>query len=318
MENAEGRIAESSDAEPAPSKTPRRYGRADFWDERYFKNCEPFEWYHDYHALSGLLAEFCEKDMHILLIGCGASEMAADMYDDGYKSIMNLDISRVVIDEMQTRYADITRGAGKKKKKKKKGRKAMADVPLMVFAEDLGGVQWRQGDATDLSAVFDNQIFDVVIDKALLDAVYCSKIPSRAVREYLQEMDRIVKSTGLFFCVSFGLPENRLDMLENTDDESEDWLAWEVEVLVAASRDGVAGRPPKPRRRPRAARGDGSRRRRGCHVDILRGDWSRPPRLRRGSSVETGPRRRRGCHVDIPRRPRRRRGCHVDRLNGSQ
>ena len=60
-------------------------------------------------------------------------------------------------------------------------------------------MQWRQGNAA-LEATFDNQIFDVVLDKALL--VPAAQKPQKQVRAYLQEMDRIWKPSGLFFCVS--------------------------------------------------------------------------------------------------------------------
>ena len=161
-----------------------------------------------------------------------ASEMAADMAADGYKSIMNLDISRICIDEMQTRYADISGPpVSLKKKKLKKGQRLTADdFPKIILGQDLGGVQWRQGNACDLEATFDNQIFDVVLDKALLDALYCAQKPQKQVRAYLQEMDRILKPSGLFFCVSYGLPETRLEKLENVDPEDEEHLAWFCEV----------------------------------------------------------------------------------------
>ena len=217
--------------DPAPGDQCM-YGLDRFWDERYFKNAEPFEWYHDYHALKGLLDNFLNKEDNICLIGCGTSEMAADMAADGYKSIMNLDISRICIDEMQTRYADISGPpVSLKKKKLKKGQRLTADdFPKIILGQDLGGVQWRQGNACDLEATFDNQIFDVVLDKALLDALYCAQKPQKQVRAYLQEMDRILKPSGLFFCVSYGLPETRLEKLENIDPEDEEHLAWFCEV----------------------------------------------------------------------------------------
>jgi len=217
--------------DPAPGDQCM-YGLDRFWDERYLKNAEPFEWYHDYHALKGLLDNFLNKEDNICLIGCGTSEMAADMAADGYKSIMNLDISRICIDEMQTRYADISGPpVSLKKKKLKKGQRLTADdFPKIILGQDLGGVQWRQGNACDLEATFDNQIFDVVLDKALLDALYCAQKPQKQVRAYLQEMDRILKPSGLFFCVSYGLPETRLEKLENIDPEDEEHLAWFCEV----------------------------------------------------------------------------------------
>jgi len=216
--------------DPAPPDCCQ-YGLDRFWDERYFENPSVFEWYHDYHALKGLLEQFCDKEQNICLVGCGTSEMAADMHADGYKSVMNLDMSRICIDQMQTRYKDISGPpVSLKKIKMRKGKLSEKDFPALVMGQDLGGVQWRQGNACDMSATFDDQIFDVVIDKALLDSLYCAQKPQKQVKAYLQEVDRILKPLGIYFCVSHGLPETRLDKLENTDEESEEFLAWFCEV----------------------------------------------------------------------------------------
>jgi 2-polyprenyl-3-methyl-5-hydroxy-6-metoxy-1,4-benzoquinol methylase len=39
----------------------------------------------------------------ILQLGCGNSILQEEMYDDGYKNIMNVDISKAVIDQMTGR-----------------------------------------------------------------------------------------------------------------------------------------------------------------------------------------------------------------------
>ena len=35
--------------------------------------------------------------MKILIIGCGNADFSADLYDDGYENIVNVDISDIVI-----------------------------------------------------------------------------------------------------------------------------------------------------------------------------------------------------------------------------
>lgn len=35
-----------------------------------------------------------------MIIGCGNSEISADLFDNGYKSIVNIDFSQNVVDEM--------------------------------------------------------------------------------------------------------------------------------------------------------------------------------------------------------------------------
>ena len=67
------------------------------------------------------------------------------MYDDGYKSIVNTDISAVVVDQMADRNRD---------------RKSMT---------------WMVDDALEMQ--FDDESFDAVIDKSTLDAILCGKQP---------------------------------------------------------------------------------------------------------------------------------------------
>ena len=77
----------------------------------------------------------------ILVIGCGNSTFSSDLYDSGYTNIVNIDFSEVCINNMI----------------KKHGIKR----PFM---------KWLVMDMTDMAA-FENESFDVVIDKATMDAL---------------------------------------------------------------------------------------------------------------------------------------------------
>merc|ERR1711988_1820686 len=44
--------------------------------------------------------------MGILLAGAGNSRLSEDMYEDGYQTLTNIDISRVVVDQMIEKYKD--------------------------------------------------------------------------------------------------------------------------------------------------------------------------------------------------------------------
>ena len=77
------------------------YGCPKYWNERYNKegSDNPFDWLENYYSLKGLLEKFLtHKDMKILVIGCGNADFSADLYDDGYENIVNIDISDVVIE----------------------------------------------------------------------------------------------------------------------------------------------------------------------------------------------------------------------------
>ena len=76
------------------------YGCPKYWDDRYNKagQGESFDWLESYFTLKEIMEEFLtHKDMKILVLGCGNADFSADLYDDGYKNITNVDISSVVI-----------------------------------------------------------------------------------------------------------------------------------------------------------------------------------------------------------------------------
>lgn len=83
-----------------------QYGKTSYWDERYTKDPEPFDWYQRYSGIQELIQKYIKKDDSILMSGCGNSRLSEDMYEDGYQSIANIDISRVVIDQMIEKYKE--------------------------------------------------------------------------------------------------------------------------------------------------------------------------------------------------------------------
>ena len=76
------------------------YGDKDYWEKRYADagGDASFDWLETYASLSGLLCDFLtDKNMRILVIGCGNADFSEDLYDDGYTNVLNVDISEVVI-----------------------------------------------------------------------------------------------------------------------------------------------------------------------------------------------------------------------------
>lgn len=53
-----------------------------------------------------LIAQYVKKEDSILVAGCGNSRLSEDMYEDGYSSLANIDISRVVVDQMSDKYKE--------------------------------------------------------------------------------------------------------------------------------------------------------------------------------------------------------------------
>ena len=126
------------------------FGKADYWDGRYFKNAETFEWYHGWEELKDIIHRYCARDGKVLMLGCGNSKLSEDMYYDGYEEIESVDISRVVIDQMADKYRDIE------------------------------GLAWRQCDVADTP--FEDAEFDCAIDKGTFDCVMCADLALKKVR----------------------------------------------------------------------------------------------------------------------------------------
>ena len=75
------------------------------------------------------------------MLGCGNSTLSRDLYDDGYKTVDNLDYSEVVIDKMKK-----------------------------LHQEERPEMTWVVGDIRKLP--FDSQSIDFCIDKGTMDAMY--------------------------------------------------------------------------------------------------------------------------------------------------
>lgn len=82
------------------------YGDPNYWEERYKSNQETtFDWLEDFETLKPIIEEFKLDKLKskILVLGCGNAEFSENMYDEGYKNIYNIDISKNVISHMQKR-----------------------------------------------------------------------------------------------------------------------------------------------------------------------------------------------------------------------
>lgn len=111
------------------------------------------------------------------MVGCGNSKLSADLYDVGYKNITNVDISSVVIQQMQN--------ANRERK----------------------DMTWKQADITGLTD-FAADSFNVVLDKGTLDALLTDESEEvlTKVRKYFDEITRVLRIGGRFVCISLLQP----------------------------------------------------------------------------------------------------------------
>ncbi|KAI9458700.1 S-adenosyl-L-methionine-dependent methyltransferase [Russula earlei] len=144
------------------------YGTREYWDKRYTEEGEAtFDWFKRYEDVAHLLRSVLpDKNARILMLGCGNSTLSEDMYDDGYRNIINVDYSPVVIGRMGARnYAR----------------------PEM---------QWLVMDIRALT--FEDDTFDVAIDKGTMDAMMTTKAdvwdpPQQVIDDCTKEVDEVLR-----------------------------------------------------------------------------------------------------------------------------
>eukprot|EP00933_Yihiella_yeosuensis_P057708 TRINITY_DN5771_c2_g1_i2.p1 TRINITY_DN5771_c2_g1~~TRINITY_DN5771_c2_g1_i2.p1 ORF type:complete len:393 (-),score=103.99 TRINITY_DN5771_c2_g1_i2:113-1291(-) len=161
------------------------YASKKYWDEAYAggKYGAAYDWYggweeldQDKNSLSEvvrpLLAKQKEKkeDPQILTLGAGISNMSTYIYEDGYHSILNTDISEPAMKAMTERWGH------------------------------LKGMTWRTMDASEMD--LKNESFDIVVEKGLFDALFAGT-GSRA-NVVLEEVLRVLRPGGLIVSISFG------------------------------------------------------------------------------------------------------------------
>lgn len=164
---------------------------------------EPFDWYQRYSGLKGLLKQHIRKSDSILMAGCGNSSMSEDMYEDGFTRITNIDISRVVVNQMRESH---------------RGKTSMV---------------WQHMNACALN--FPDASFNVVLDKGTLDSILCGNGSLNNGAMMCMEVSRVLKADGIFIVISYGIPENRLQYLQ------EEAYSWRVSVhtVPKAQLDGL-------------------------------------------------------------------------------
>ena len=163
------------------------YGDPKYWENRYKNSKSTFDWLEDYSSLKSIISELIpeenKKISKILNLGCGNSLLCEEMYDDGYKNIINIDLSETVIKYMEKRNKEIRK-------------------KLKFFVMDCRELN-----------INDNSI-DLAIDKSTIDALLCGENSFINVAKMLKEVQRVLKIGGYYLMISYGCPENRLIHIE--------------------------------------------------------------------------------------------------------
>lgn len=79
------------------------------------------------------------------------------------------------------------------------------------------------GDVEDIHHMsYPDESFDVVIDKGTLDAIICGDEATCFPDKVLLEVNRVLKKDGVYICITFGMPENRMDYFQKSP------LKWKI------------------------------------------------------------------------------------------
>ena len=120
----------------------RQYKSQSYWDER-FKEEASYEWLLEFEQVKPLLKQHgvipssSSNLPRVLVVGCGNSNFSKDLFDAGVTNLVSIDFSEEVIRRMRERQPSL---------------------------------EWRVMDMTDMKG-FDGDVFDIVLDKAAMDAL---------------------------------------------------------------------------------------------------------------------------------------------------
>uniref|UniRef100_A0A8D9EM28 Methyltransferase-like protein 13 n=2 Tax=Cacopsylla melanoneura TaxID=428564 RepID=A0A8D9EM28_9HEMI len=191
-------------------KTKSEFTETDYWDKFFKKRGDKaFEWYGEYVELCSIINKYMKVTDNILNIGCGNSKLSADLYDGGFKNLKNIDMSEVVIKNMNKKYCTPKRP----------------------------GLTFEQMDA--LNTTYDNEQFNVVLDKGTLDALMPDNKEDTVERidKLFKEVDRLLKQGGRYIIISL-LQEHIVRHLSTYFNS----LGWMLRITRCKEAEHSAGR----------------------------------------------------------------------------
>lgn len=181
---------------PRQNKT---YKNKEYWNERFVEE-KNYEWLETFETLQEHIAAFIRPEDSILVIGCGSSSLSSDLYDAGYHDITSLDYSSVVIGNLKE-----------------------------IHSEARPEMKWVCADMRELHQTFSQSSFDVVIDKAGMDALLTDEKSVWEPNEStIQDCHRVftgvssvLKNNGYFLQVTFSQPHFHRRYIEGPSEDFE-------------------------------------------------------------------------------------------------
>ncbi|XP_073427632.1 eEF1A lysine and N-terminal methyltransferase [Dendrobates tinctorius] len=155
-------------------RSSKEFSSGQYWEQFFRRRGErAFEWYGGYLELCAVLHKYIKPKDKVLVVGCGNSELSERLYDAGCHNLTNIDVSEVVIRQMNDRNA---------------GRRPNMTYQLM--------------DAT--KTTFSDSHFQAVLDKGTLDAILTDTEAGtlETATKLLTEIGRVLQCGGRYLCVS--------------------------------------------------------------------------------------------------------------------
>ncbi|KAK2586784.1 hypothetical protein KPH14_011810 [Odynerus spinipes] len=155
-------------------RTHEEFSQPEYWNSFFKKRGKKsFEWYGEYSELCGILSKYIKIKDDILIVGCGNSTLSMSLYDVGYRNIINIDVSDVVIKQM-----------------------------LNINKNERPDLIYEQMDATQMT--YSNERFSVVLDKGTLDALMpdIKEDTVFVIDKYFKEIIRVLRNGGRYICIS--------------------------------------------------------------------------------------------------------------------
>ncbi|KAL3983093.1 Methyltransferase domain family protein [Acanthocheilonema viteae] len=140
-----------------------------FWKKFYKNSDSVFEWYGDFKTFGRVLTKYIKSTDKILQIGCGNSELASQLYDNGYRLVDSIDTDEGVIQKQ-----------------------------LAKNSSSRPELQFVCCSAAKIDAP--NEKYNVVLDKATLDALIPSTCQDKLedVEKMFSEICRVLTIAGRY------------------------------------------------------------------------------------------------------------------------
>ena len=168
------------------------YNEASYWNQRYIKNPDQFDWFQPWSSFKGIALPLIDGRENVINVGCGNSPMTADLVRDGFKHVVGLDISSTVIEQNKKNFSNEK------------------------------NIEWVVGNVLDLSR-FEADSFDAVIDKGTFDSLRASGISNLKTTQFLSGICRILKPGGVFVEISYGSPKTREEFINPANFHVSGW-----------------------------------------------------------------------------------------------